>query len=135
MASRTVVINAKSFGERLKHKRMQHAKQQTELAEFLGITKALISALERGVQTPGINTIMGIQRFFAELGDFMILDWWCFGDQIDISFKKEEAKRIRDLERQVSDLKEKLKLSMDNNNTLKMLVDTMKSLPSQKSSA
>lgn len=73
-------INPEDFGNRLITARRQYALKQTDLGEWLNVSRSYISNIERGSNKPGLSLTRGIRTFFAEECNFVkTLDFWVDG--------------------------------------------------------
>lgn len=60
------------FGERLKHLRKEKGILQSQLAERLSVTRALISAYESGTKSPSIDMLIKLSRSFHVTTDYLL---------------------------------------------------------------
>lgn len=60
-----------NFGKRIKHLRKQRGLTQTELADALGISKAMVSSYESDTRNPTYENLMAIALFFNVSMDWM----------------------------------------------------------------
>jgi transcriptional regulator with XRE-family HTH domain len=78
----------KMMGERLKTIRAQKGFTQLEIAEKTGITANYLSNIERGLENPTINTIIGLANSLeVDMGDIFY--------SLQIESPQERKKRIR----------------------------------------
>ena len=73
-------MNTKALGERIQIAREERCMTQRELAEAVGCTPQHISAIERGVKTPTLETFMAIANALRVPADVLLQDvlpdWW-----------------------------------------------------------
>ncbi len=60
------------FGEKLKELRKKHRLSQQQLADYLGVTAATVSAYELGKKLPSIVTLINICRQFDVSSDYLL---------------------------------------------------------------
>ncbi len=61
-----------SFGERLRELRLQEGLYQKDIAEFLNVKIATVSAWEKNINEPDITTIKKLASFFHVTTDFLL---------------------------------------------------------------
>lgn len=73
-------MDTKAVGERIQIAREERCITQRELAEAVGCTPQHISAIERGVKTPTLETFMAIANALRVPADVLLQDvlpdWW-----------------------------------------------------------
>ena len=73
-------MDTKAVGERIQIAREEHCMTQRELAETVGCTPQHISAIERGVKTPTLETFVAIAAALQVPADVLLQDvlpdWW-----------------------------------------------------------
>ena len=73
-------MDTKAVGERIQIAREEHCMTQRELAEAIGCTPQHISAIERGVKTPTLETFVAIAAALRVPADVLLQDtlpdWW-----------------------------------------------------------
>ena len=73
-------MNTKALGERIQIAREERCITQRELAEAVGCTPQHISAIERGVKTPTLETFVAIANALRVPADVLLQDvlpdWW-----------------------------------------------------------
>ena len=73
-------MNTKALGERIQIAREERCMTQRELAEAVGCTPQHISAIERGVKTPTLETFVAIANALRVPADVLLQDvlpdWW-----------------------------------------------------------
>ncbi len=67
-------MNTKTIGGRISIFRMRANMTQTELAEKLGCTPQHISAMERGIKTPKLDTFVAIANVLRVSPDLLLQD-------------------------------------------------------------
>ena len=67
-------MNAKSIGSRISLFRMRANMTQTELAEKLGCTPQHVSAMERGIKTPRLDTFVAIANVLQVQPNLLLQD-------------------------------------------------------------
>lgn len=67
-------MNTKAIGTRMSYFRVRANMTQTELAEKLGCTPQHISAMERGVKTPKLDTFVAIANVLRVSPDLLLQD-------------------------------------------------------------
>lgn len=60
------------FADKLRKLRADHRLTQLQVAERIGVTKAMISAYETGVRFPGYDTLIKISRLFGASTDYLL---------------------------------------------------------------
>jgi len=75
---------------------------QTELATNSGVSREMIGKYERGEAVPSINAAKKIADAFEVSLDYLV------GEGINASFDKKNIKRLQDIEKLDSDVKDKL---------------------------
>lgn len=81
-------MDTKAVGERIQIAREERCITQRELAEAVGCTPQHISAIERGVKTPTLETFVAIANALRVPADVLLQDvlpdWWgTWGREID----------------------------------------------------
>jgi len=61
-----------NLGERVKALRMSQHLSQTELSKRIGVTNALISAIEKGERSPSLETLIKLARQFKVSTDYLL---------------------------------------------------------------
>ncbi len=61
-----------NLGERLRDLRMGQHLSQTELSKRIGVTNALISAIEKGERSPSLETLIKLARQFKVSTDYLL---------------------------------------------------------------
>ena len=73
-------MNTKALGERIQIAREERCMPQRELAEAVSCTPQHISAIERGVKTPTLETFVAIANALRVPADVLLQDvlpdWW-----------------------------------------------------------
>ena len=73
-------MDTKAVGERIQIAREERCMTQRELAEAVGCTPQHISAIERGVKTPTLETFVAIANALRVPADVLLQDvlpdWW-----------------------------------------------------------
>ena len=73
-------MNAKAVGQRIQIAREERCMTQRELAVAIGCTPQHISAMERGVKTPTLETFVAIASTLRVPADVLLQDvlpdWW-----------------------------------------------------------
>lgn len=73
-------MDTKAVGERIQIDREERCMTQRELAEAVGCTPQHISAIERGVKTPTLETFVAIANALRVPADVLLQDvlpdWW-----------------------------------------------------------
>ena len=73
-------MDTKAVGERIQVAREEHCMTQRELAEVIGCTPQHISAIERGVKSPTLETFVAIANALRVPADVLLQDvlpdWW-----------------------------------------------------------
>lgn len=60
------------FGNRLRQLRISKAITQAELADRIGVTKAMVSSYELGVRMPSYKVLIKISSFFHVTTDYLL---------------------------------------------------------------
>ncbi|WP_206197750.1 helix-turn-helix domain-containing protein, partial [Terrimonas sp.] len=81
---------------------------QTELATHSGVSREMIGKYERGEAVPSIDAAKKIADAFEVSMDYLV------GEGINASFDKKNIKRLQDIEKLDSDVKDKLYFVIDN---------------------
>ena len=61
-----------NLGARLRDLRMGQHLSQTELSKRIGVTNALISAIEKGERSPSLETLIKLARQFKVSTDYLL---------------------------------------------------------------
>lgn len=61
-----------NLGERVRALRMSQHLSQTELSKRIGVTNALISAIEKGERSPSLETLIKLSRQFKVSTDYLL---------------------------------------------------------------
>lgn len=61
-----------NLGERVRALRMSQHLSQTELSKRIGVTNALISAIEKGERSPSLETLIKLARQFKVSTDYLL---------------------------------------------------------------
>ena len=81
---------------------------QTQLADNSGVSRVMIGKYERGEAVPSIDAAKKIADAFEVSMDYLV------GEGINASFDKKNIKRLQDIEKLDSDVKDKLYFVIDN---------------------
>lgn len=68
-------MDSKALGARIQFYREQADMTQVELAERIGCTPQHISAIERGVKTPRLETFVAIFQALKVAPNYLLCDW------------------------------------------------------------
>lgn len=60
------------LGERLRELRMSQKLSQTDLSKRIGVTNALISAIENGERSPSLETLIKLANHFKTSSDYLL---------------------------------------------------------------
>lgn len=66
------MFNKKIFALRIKELRKQNEMQAKDVAEKIGITKQAMSLLEKGINTPSVETLNAIADLFNVPTDYLL---------------------------------------------------------------
>jgi transcriptional regulator with XRE-family HTH domain len=61
-----------NLGERLRELRASHHISQTDLSKRIGVTNALISAIEKGERSPSLETLIKLASQFKVSTDYLL---------------------------------------------------------------
>ncbi len=67
-------MNASAIGKRIKQARLAQNMTQEALAKALGCTSRHVSAMERGVKMPGVDTLVKIANTLEVSTDYLLQD-------------------------------------------------------------
>lgn len=83
-------------GEKIKALREKAGMTQTELAEKIGVSKAIISAYEKGIRNPSYKVLTSIAEIFGvSVASFFERGYWSHEDiTINITDLKPEQQKI-----------------------------------------
>lgn len=60
------------LGERIRELRMSQKLSQTDLSKRIGVTNALISAIENGDRSPSLETLIKLANYFKTSSDYLL---------------------------------------------------------------
>ncbi|SEU04049.1 helix-turn-helix domain-containing protein [Lacrimispora sphenoides] len=61
-----------NLGERLRNLRTSQHISQTDLSKRIGVTNALISAIEKGERSPSLETLIKLASYFKVSTDYLL---------------------------------------------------------------
>jgi transcriptional regulator with XRE-family HTH domain len=61
-----------NLGERLRNLRTSQHISQTDLSKRIGVTNALISAIEKGERSPSLETLIKLSSYFKVSTDYLL---------------------------------------------------------------
>ena len=99
---------ASKTGKIIADLRKEKGWSQTELATHSGVSREMIGKYERGEAVPSIDAAKKIADAFEVSMDYLV------GEGINASFDKKNIKRLQDIEKLDSDVKDKLYFVIDN---------------------
>jgi transcriptional regulator with XRE-family HTH domain len=99
---------ASKTGKIIADLRKEKGWSQTELAAGSGVSREMIGKYERGEAVPSIDAAKKIADAFEVSMDYLV------GEGINASFDKKNIKRLQDIEKLDSDVKDKLYFVIDN---------------------
>ena len=97
-----------NIGERIIQLRKQQGFSQSDLADKAEVSRTIIGNYERNINTPSIEVLLKLAKVFNVSVDFLV------GEGEFSSFDKDLIKRIEDIEKLDSDIKQHLFFLMDN---------------------
>jgi len=87
-------LNLKSIGKRIQMRREVLGMKQEELAEHVNLSPNYISAIERGVKIPRLETFIRIANALNITSDFLLMDVLNTGSEIKSSILSEKIKNL-----------------------------------------